>query len=118
MSPKRGDVALARFPHAAGGRGKKRPVIVVQADGYNQVLRHFIVAEVTGNVAAAADPANLLVEIATPDGKAAGLARDSVITCLHLATISADRFDKVIGSLSPALLAVLDKRLKTALGLL
>ena len=29
MNLKRGDVALARFPHAAGGRGKKRPVIVV-----------------------------------------------------------------------------------------
>ena len=30
MTPTRGDVGLARFPHAAGGRGKKRPVVVVQ----------------------------------------------------------------------------------------
>jgi mRNA-degrading endonuclease toxin of MazEF toxin-antitoxin module len=32
----RGDVLLARFPHPSGGRGKKRPVVVVQADTYNQ----------------------------------------------------------------------------------
>ena len=52
MNLKRGDVALARFPHAAGGRGKKRPVVVVQADAYNKKLRHVIVAEVTTNRAA------------------------------------------------------------------
>ena len=70
MTPVRGDVGLARFPHAAGGRGKKRPVVVVQADGYNSTLRHVIVAEVTSNLGAAADPANLLIEVATPDGAA------------------------------------------------
>jgi mRNA interferase MazF len=76
MTPTRGDVGLARFPHAAGGRGKKRPVVVVQADGYNQTLRHVIVAEVTSNLAAASDPANLLIEVATPDGAATGLLQD------------------------------------------
>ena len=50
MNFSRGDIALARFPHAAGGRGKKRPVVVVQADGYNRTLRHVIVAEVTTNL--------------------------------------------------------------------
>jgi mRNA-degrading endonuclease toxin of MazEF toxin-antitoxin module len=47
MNVSRGDVALARFPHASGGRGKKRPVVVVQAEAYNQKLRHAIVAEVS-----------------------------------------------------------------------
>ena len=46
----RGDVLLARFPHPSGGRGKKRPVVVVQADTYNQVLRTLVVAEVTKNM--------------------------------------------------------------------
>ena len=32
----RGDVLLVRFPHPSGGRGKKRPVVVVQADTYNK----------------------------------------------------------------------------------
>ncbi len=43
----RGDVLLVRFPHPSGGRGKKRPVVVVQADTYNKTLRTLVVAEVT-----------------------------------------------------------------------
>jgi mRNA interferase MazF len=117
MNFSRGDVALARFPHAAGGRGKRRPVIVVQADGYNRKLRHVIVAEVTTNLAAAPDPANLLIQVATPDGKATGLLQDSVIACLHLVTISEDRVGKVIGKLSPGLLVQLHDCLKAALGI-
>jgi len=117
MKLNRGDVGLARFPHAAGGRGKKRPVLVVQSDSCNQKLRHFIVAEFTTNLAAASDPANLLVDIATPDGKATGLFQDSVINCLHLITMSEDRIGKVIGKLSAGLMLKVDDRLKTALGL-
>ena len=41
------------FPHPSGGRGKKRPVVVVQADAYNQTLRTLVVAEVTKNLKAA-----------------------------------------------------------------
>lgn len=78
MSFSRGDIALGRFPHAAGGRGKKRPVVVVQGDAYNQILRHVIVAEITTNLGMAADPANLLIEVATPEGQATGLVQDSV----------------------------------------
>jgi hypothetical protein len=36
MKVQRGDVVLTRVPHAAGGRGKKRPAVVVQADRYNR----------------------------------------------------------------------------------
>jgi mRNA-degrading endonuclease toxin of MazEF toxin-antitoxin module len=117
MTLKRGDVCLARFPHDAGGRGKKRPVVVVQDDAYNQKLRHVIVVEITGNLALAADPANLLIEVATPDGKATGLTRDSIVTCLHFVTMSADRIGKVIGSLFPSLMQKIDECLKSALGL-
>ncbi len=100
----RGDVCLARFPHAAGTRGKKRPVVVVQSAIYNQRLHYFIVAEVTTNLAAASDAANLLVDVSTPDGQATGLAQDSVVTCLPLVTMTGDRIGKMIGRLSPALL--------------
>ena len=117
MIVKRGDVCLARFPHASGGRGKKRPVVVVQADSYNQKLHHVIVAEVTTNLANALDPANLLIEVATAEGKATGLVQDSVITCLHLVTMSEDRIGKVIGKLSPGLLQKLNGCLKTSLSL-
>jgi mRNA interferase MazF len=117
MSFSRGDIGLARFPHAAGGRGKKRPVVVVQADGYNHTLRHVIVAEITTNLGIASDPANLLIDVASPDGQATGLAQNSVVTCLHLVTMSTDRVGKVIGKLSSVLLQRLDDCLKAALGL-
>lgn len=117
MNLNRGDVALARFPHAAGGRGKKRPVVVVQSDVYNLTLRHVIVSEVTTNLAVASLSANLTIEVATAEGQATGLAQDSIVTCLHLVTMSEDRVGKVIGKLSPSLLRKLDDCLKSALGL-
>ncbi|MDB5312934.1 MAG: transcriptional modulator of MazE/toxin, MazF [Gemmataceae bacterium] len=117
MTVRRGEVILTRGPHAAGGRGKKRPAVVVQADGYNQTERFVIVTEVTSNLARATDPAHLLIEVATPDGAATGLARDSVVTCMQLATVSMDRVDRVIGRLSPALMTRLDACLKASLGI-
>lgn len=117
MKVQRGDVVLTRVPHAVGGRGKKRPAVIVQANVYNQSQRHVIVAEITSNLTLAADPANLLIEIATPDGQATGVVQDSIVTCLQLATISEDRLDRVIGKLSSALLLHLEDCLKAALGL-
>lgn len=43
MKIERGHVINARFPHASGGRGKKRPVVVVQTNTYNMRLRHAVV---------------------------------------------------------------------------
>ncbi len=117
MKAQRGDVVLTRIPHAAGGRGKKRPAVVVQANVYNLSQRFVIVAEVTSNLIAAADPANLLIDITTPDGQLTGLVQNCVITCLQLATISEDRMTKQIGQLSSTLLRRLDDCLKAALEL-
>jgi mRNA interferase MazF len=115
MKVQRGDVILTRVPHAAGGRGKKRPAVVIQANGYNQSERYVIVAEITSNLTRAADPANLLIDVATPDGQATGLAQDSIVTCLQLATISEDRATAVIGKLSAGMLTKLNDCLKAVL---
>jgi mRNA-degrading endonuclease toxin of MazEF toxin-antitoxin module len=61
MNIQRSDVLKARFPHASGGRGKKRPVVVVQADVYNQCLRHAVVAQNSTNLDEKDDPACLLI---------------------------------------------------------
>lgn len=116
MKFQRGDIALARFPHAGGNRGKKRPVVIIQSDQFNPLVPHVIVAEITGNVAAANDPTCLMIETATPDGKATGLTQDSVIGCLFLATIHESRISDPIGRLSPTLLQQLDGCIKLALG--
>ncbi|MCI0684931.1 MAG: type II toxin-antitoxin system PemK/MazF family toxin [Gemmataceae bacterium] len=62
MHVERGQVISARFPHASGGRGKKRPVVVVQTDIYNKRLRHAVVAQLTTNLDDKDDPACFLIE--------------------------------------------------------
>src|SRR5207244_7612661 len=87
----RGEVILVRFPHPSGVRGKKRPAVVVQSDVYAGTVSTVVVAEVTKNLTLASDPACLFVDLNTPEGKATGLLQDSVVSCLLLATVDADR---------------------------
>jgi mRNA-degrading endonuclease toxin of MazEF toxin-antitoxin module len=113
----RGDVVLVRFPHPSGVRGKKRPAVIVQSDVYAGVVSTVIVAEVTKNLTMASDPACLLIDTTTPDGRATGLVRDSVVSCLVLVTVYEDTVTQVLGALSPALKMKLDACLKAALEL-
>src|SRR5438876_12179993 len=117
MKLNRGDVVLTRFPHASGVRGKKRPALVVQANAYNAKLGHVIVAEITRNLTPANDPAFVLIDISTPEGKASGLDQNSLVSGLFLATVSEDRIDRVIGKLSPGMMQKVDSCLKAALGI-
>jgi mRNA interferase MazF len=75
------------------------------------------VAEVTTNLAERGDPAFLFIDLSTPDGRATGLVSDSLVSCVLLASVSAELVNPVIGRLSPALVRQLDDCLKAALGL-
>jgi mRNA-degrading endonuclease toxin of MazEF toxin-antitoxin module len=113
----RGDVILVRFPHPTGLRGKKRPAVIVQSDAYAGTVGTLVVAEVTKNLTMASEPACLFIDTTTPEGKATGLVRDSVVSCLVLMTIYTDTVDQVLGTLSPGLRQKLDNCLKAALEL-
>jgi hypothetical protein len=89
----------------------------VQADSCSAAVGTLVVAEVTSNLSMAADPACLFIDTTTPEGAATGLTRDSVVSCLALATVYADAIDRTLGSLSPALRHRLDDCLRAALGL-
>jgi mRNA-degrading endonuclease toxin of MazEF toxin-antitoxin module len=117
MNIQRGDVLKARFPHASGGRGKKRPVVVVQANAYNQRLRHAVVAQVTTNLDEKGDPAYLFLEASTPEAKGTGLDRDCLVCCTLLSLMSEDRLKEKIGEFSAETLTELDGCLKAALGI-
>ncbi len=117
MNIQRGDILKARFPHASGGRGKKRPVVVVQADGYNQRLHHAVVAQLTTNLDEKDDPAYLLIEASSPEAKQAGLDRDCLVCCTLVSLMSEDRLQEKIGNLSQEMLTRLDGCLKAALGI-
>jgi mRNA-degrading endonuclease toxin of MazEF toxin-antitoxin module len=116
MNIQRGDVLKARFPHASGGRGKKRPVVVVQADTYNSRLRHAVVAQVTTNLGERGDPAYVFVEAVAPVAKATGLDRDCLICCTLLAVMTEDRLTEKIGKLPAEFVTELDGAVKAALG--
>ena len=111
----RGDVILVRFPHPSGVRGKKRPAVVVQSDAYTGAVSTVVVAEITKNLALAGDPACLFIDVNTPEGKATGLIHDSVLSCLLLATVDADKVAQLLGSLSAAMKQKLNDCLKVAL---
>jgi mRNA-degrading endonuclease toxin of MazEF toxin-antitoxin module len=113
----RGDVILVRFPHPSGLRGKKRPAIVVQSDAYAGIVSTLVVAEVTKNLLMASDPACLFIDVNTPDGRATGLRRASVVSCLVLVTVYKDTVAQVLGSLSAAMKHKLNDCLKAALEL-
>jgi mRNA interferase MazF len=117
MKVNRGDVVLTRFPHASGIRGKKRPALVVQANAYNTHLGHVIVAEITTNLTPANDPAFVLIDISTSEGKATGLDQNSLVSGLFLATVFEDRIDQVIGTLTGLLMQRVNACLKTAMEL-
>lgn len=112
-----GDVILVRFPHPSGLRGKKRPAVIVQSGAYAGTVPTLVVAEVTKNITMASDAACLFIDTNTPEGKATGLVRDSVVSCLVLVTVYADTVAKVLGTLSPAMKLQLKECLKTALEL-
>src|ERR1700676_1289720 len=114
---KRGAVVLVSFPPPPGQRGKKRPAVVVQSDAYASAVSTVVVAEVTKNLTMKGDPACLLIDVSTPEGKATGLLIDSVVSSLVLDTVYSDTVAKVLGSLSPTLLQQLDDCLKVGLGL-
>ncbi len=113
----RGDVILVRFPHPSGVRGKKRPAVVLQADAYSGALSTVVVAEVTKNLTMADDPACLFVDVSTREGQSTGLIRDSVVSCLLLATVDTSSVAQVLGTLSPTMKLKLNECLRASLGI-
>lgn len=114
---KRGDVVVADFPYQDVPGSKVRPAVVVQNDADNQALANTILAMITGNLADAGRPTNVLVDPATPDGAGTGLIGPSLIKCGNLATVRQSRVLRVIGHLSDTILQQVNVALEAALEL-
>lgn len=84
----RGDVHWCDLGEPVGSRpGKRRPVLILQADEYNRSrLATTIVAVLTSNTALSAMPGNVFLP-----ALATGLPKDSVVNVTALATV--DRRD-------------------------
>jgi mRNA-degrading endonuclease toxin of MazEF toxin-antitoxin module len=92
--------------------------VVVQADALNRQLDDTIIALVTSSPRwFTGSPSQLAIDIATADGRQAGLRLKSVVQCENLTTIEQTFVVRNIGQLSPALLLQLNVCLRAALGL-
>jgi mRNA interferase MazF len=118
MNNQRGNVVILDYPFSDSSGTKVRPALVVQSDRRNAVLTNTIVVLITKNLQRVrTDPTQLLIDLATPEGKQSGLQVASAITCGNLYTVHERHIIKTIGSLPAALMRQIDVCLKAALDL-
>ncbi len=118
MKVHRSDVVLLDHPFSDASGSKVRPALVVQDDGRNSKLQETIVALITSRLKhVGTDATQLLIDLATPDGKASGLKVNSAVKCGKLYTVHEDAIRKRIGSFSATFMAQIDDCLRAALGL-
>jgi len=116
MIQKRGNIILADLPFTDRSGSKIRPALVVQSDHNNARLEDVILALITRTTArATTEPTQLLIDIATPEGKASGLLHTSAVKCEHLITLHRSFIQRVIGRLPDPLMKQIDDCLKAAL---
>jgi mRNA interferase MazF len=110
----RGEIWWADLPEPRGSEpGFLRPVLIVQADAFNQSrIRTVIIAAITSNVALASAPGNVLLP-----RRASGLREDSVINVSQLAALDRSFLADHVGKISPQVQALVDDGLRTVLGL-
>ncbi len=113
-SYKRGDVLLVIFPFSDLVQYKKRPAVVVQADGIEQDEPTLLVAQITSQQWRQG-ASRVPVALDSQAGRDMGILRDSVIVADKINTVSPEVVLKQIGA-CPIMTAV-DEALRVALRL-
>ena len=108
----RGDICWADLGTPSGSRpAKRRPVLVVQADPYNDSRLATVVAlAITSNTALAAMPGNVFLSAA-----ASGLPRDSVVNVTAVVTLNKTDLTDRISVLPLSLMQEVDRGLRRVL---
>jgi mRNA interferase MazF len=110
----RGDVCWADLGEPRGSKpAKRRPVLVIQANPYNDSrLNTTLAAVITSNTSLAAMPGNVFVPAI-----ASGLPRDSVVNVTALVTLDKADLEAAIGQLPMSLMHEVNRGLRRVLGL-
>lgn len=111
---KRGEIWWASLPEPAGsGPGYRRPVLVVQADSFNESrIRTVMVAVVTSNTRLAEAPGNVLLP-----ARASRLRRESVVNVSQVLTVDKSLLTGKVGRLGEPLMERVGQGLRLVLGL-
>ena len=111
---KRGQIWWAELPEpSASEPGYKRPVIIIQADEFNNSrISTVVVVAITSNLRIADAPGNLRL----PKSKT-GLAKDSVANVSQILTLDKSFLTEQIGQLDKVITQQLDEGLQLVLSL-
>jgi mRNA interferase MazF len=110
----RGEIWWASLPDPIGsGPGYRRPVLVIQANAFNESRIHTtIVAAITSNLALASAPGNVMLR-----SRASGLSKESVVNVSQILTLDKRLLTERVKRLDESLLADVDAGLRLSLGL-
>ena len=111
---RRGELWWANLPRPHGsGPGFRRPVVVAQADPFNESsIRTVVVAAVTGNIRLADAPGNFVLR-----ARKGRLPKRCVVNVSQLLTMDKALLDARVGRLNPEEIKAFDAGLRTALAL-
>lgn len=111
---RRSEIYWADLGTASGSRpAKRRPVLVIQSDPYNDSrLATVLVAVITSNTALATMPGNVFLPTS-----ASGLPRDSVVNVTALVTLNKSDLTDWAGQIPPSLMHDVDRGLRGVLAL-
>jgi len=110
-SPKRGEVWIVNWNPARGSeQAGRRPALVIQNDIGNEKSPSTIVAAMSSSVRRY--PMN--VEVRPPEG---GLTQPSIVKAGQIMTVSKERLERRLGSLSSERMDEVDKAIRLSLSL-
>ena len=111
---KRGEVWWASLPAPAGsGPGYRRPVLVVQANAFNESrISTVVVAVITSNLRLAEAPGNVRLP-----RRSSGLGKASVVNVSQLMTLDRRFLSERLKALPSAAVERVDQGMRLALGL-
>jgi mRNA interferase MazF len=111
---RRGEIWWASLPTPRGSEpGFRRPVLIVQADAFNQSrIQTVLAVAITSNVKLAQAPGNVLLS-----PKISGLPKPSVANVSQVITLDKSFLRKKVRRVSPSALAMVDDGLRLVLSL-
>jgi mRNA interferase MazF len=108
-----GDIAWADLgPRKGSGPAFRRPVLVVQGDGFNRSrIRTVVCVALTSNLLLRAAPGNVLLRARTT-----GLPKDSVVNVSQIVTLDRSSLSAPVGRTSRAVLQTVFAGIDVVLG--